>query len=114
MIFTERNFKQTLSTSIVLALISFFLQGFAFEIELTPINLLPYLFSAVCGGILAFLYLYIFPSHINHRYLTFFIPGIALLILLITTGLYSLWLIEESTLMMGFVFGRLEISKPVV
>jgi Na+/melibiose symporter-like transporter len=90
----------------------FLLRGFYSEIELNLVNLIPYLLSSVIGSTLVFLYLYIFPSQRKDKFLTFFIPGVVLMVLIITTGLSSLWLIDELILMLCFIFGGQELSTP--
>ncbi|MBT3136926.1 hypothetical protein KL866_17840 [Alteromonas sp. ALT199] len=89
----------------------FLLRGFYSEIELNLINLTPYLLSSVIGAVLAFLYIYLFPSQRKDKFLTFFIPGVILTVLIITTGLSSFWLIDELILMLCFIFGGQELSK---
>ena len=113
MLLTPKNIKSTTIMSVVMALTLFFMRGFYSEVEITPINLMPYLLSASCGVVLAFLYLSLFPSQRRNSFLTFFIPGIALIIVLLLTGLANLWLLDELTFMLAFIFGGQEISKPI-
>ncbi|GHF02355.1 hypothetical protein [Thalassotalea profundi] len=111
MLITARNIKNSLIMCITMSVTLFLLRGFYDEIELTLVNLLPYLLSSVIGAALVFLYLYLFPSQRKDKFLTFFIPGIVLMVVIITTGLSSFWLIDELILMLCFVFGGQEISK---
>ena len=96
-----------------MAITFFFLNGFFSEIELTLINLIPYLVSGSLGLALVFLYLYSFPSQKKGKFLTFFIPGIIFLVVLIKSGLSNFWIIDESMFLMSFIFGGQEVSKPV-
>ena len=113
MLLTPKNIKSTTIVSIVMALTLFFMRGFYSEVEITPINIIPYLLSAFCGVVFAFLYLSLFPGQRKNSFLTFFIPGAALLTVLLLTGLADLWLIEEFMFMLAFIFGGQEISKPI-
>lgn len=90
----------------------FLFRGFFSEIELNIVNLIPFLLSSVIGATLAFLYLYLFPSQRKYKFLTFFIPGVVLEVLIITTGLSNFWLIDELILMLCFIIGGQELSKP--
>lgn len=110
---TPKNIKSTIMMSVVMALTLFFTRSFYLEVKISPINLMPYLLSAFCGVVLAFLYLSLFPSQRKNSFLTFFIPGIALIIVLFLTGFANLWLIDELMFMLAFIFGGQEISKPI-
>lgn len=112
MLLTYKNIRNVLVMAFVMALTIFAMRGFQSETELTLINLVPYLFSSFCGAILVFLYLYLFPSQRKDNFLTFLIPGIALLTLLLSTGVADLWLIDDLMLFLVFVFGGQEVSKP--
>jgi len=96
---------------VVMAVAMFLFRGFSSEIELTLINLIPYLLSAISGVALVFLYLYLFPSQRKNSFLTFFIPGIVFTLTLILTGLADFWLIEELIFALGFIFGGQELSN---
>lgn len=111
MLLTARNIKTTLLMCVVMAITLFFMRGFYSEIELTPINLVPFLFSALLGVALVFLYLYIFPSQRNHKFITLLIPGTVLMVILLTTGLSDLWLIDELMVMLIFIFAGLEVQS---
>lgn len=113
MLLTPKNIKSTIIMSVVTALTLFFMRGFYSEVEITPINLVPYLLSAFCGVILAFLYLFLFPSQRKDSFLTFLIPGFALIVVLLLTGLANLWLIDELAFMLAFILGGQEVSKPI-
>lgn len=113
MLLTPKNIKSTTIMSVVMALTLFFMRGFYSEVEITPINFMPYLVSAFCGIVLVFLYLSLFPSQRKNSFLTFFLPSIALIVLLLLTGLANLWLLDELTFMLAFIFGGQEISKPI-
>lgn len=112
MLLTSQNIKTTLIMCIVMALTLFFFRGFSGDVELTPINIVPYLSSAFIGLALVFLYLLVFPSQRKNKFLTFFIPGIAILFVLIFSSLANLWLIDELSLTLAFMFGGQELSKP--
>ena len=113
MLLTLKNIKSTIIISVILALTLFFMRGLYSEIEITPINLMPYLLSAFCGVALAFLYLSLFPSQRKDSFLTFLIPGFALIVILLLTGLANLWLIDELAFALAFILGGQEISKPI-
>ncbi|WP_371185453.1 hypothetical protein [Thalassotalea maritima] len=95
-----------------MAVTMFVMRAFYSEVELTPINLAPYLVSGLLGLALVFLYLYALPSQRKDRFLTFFIPGMMLLVVLIKSGLSNLWLIDELMCLISFICGGQEISKP--
>jgi len=96
-----------------MAVTLFLLRSFNSEIELTLINLIPYILSSAIGAILVFLYLYFFPSQRKDKFLTFFIPGVVLMVALIKTDLSSFWFIDELTLMMSFMFSGQQLSEPI-
>lgn len=114
MLFTFRNIKTTFIMCVVMAVTLFLFRGFYSEIELTPINLIPYLFSAFTGVALVFLYLYLFPSQRKNSLLTFFIPGMVFMVTLILSGIADFWLVEELIFSLGFIFGGQELSNTEV
>ena len=81
------------------------------KIELVPLNLIPYLFSSFLGVALMLLYLYLFPSQRKNSFLTLFIPGIVSMIALIFSGIADLWLIDELTFSLAFIFGGQKLSN---
>jgi len=111
MLITAHNIKYSLIMCITMSVTIFLLRGFSSEIELNIINFIPYLLSSVIGATLVYLYLYLFPSQRKDKFLTFFIPGVVLMVLIITTGLSGFWLIDELILMLCFIFGGQELSK---
>ena len=111
MLITTHNIKYLLIMCITMSVTIFLLRGFYSEIELNLVNFIPYLLSSIVGVALVFLYLYLFPSQRKDKFLTFFIPGVVLMVLIITTGLSSFWLIDELILMLCFIFGGQELSK---
>jgi hypothetical protein len=113
MLFSSSNIKNTLLMCITMAITLFLLRGFNSEIELTLIEFVPCILSSGIGAILVFLYLYFFPSQRKDKFITFFIPGVVLMLAIITTGLSSFWLIDELILMLSFIFGGQQLSESV-
>ena len=111
MLLTAQNIKSTSIMCITMAVTLFLMRGYYGEVEFTPINLIPYLISALFGVIVVLLYLHVFPSQRKDKFLTFFIPGIVLTIGLLQTGLADLWLIDELMFMLSFMFSGQELSK---
>ena len=95
-----------------MALTIFIMHGYInAEIELVPLNPIPYLFSSILGVTLLLLYVYLFPGQIKSSFLTLFIPGILLMIALILTGISDLWIIDEIIFSLAFIFGGDELSN---
>jgi hypothetical protein len=113
MLFSSSNIKNTLLMCITMAITLFLLRGFNSEIELTLIEFVPCILSSGIGATLVFLYLYFFPSQRKDKFITFFIPGVVLMLAIITTGLSSFWLIDELILMLSFIFGGQQLSESV-
>ena len=100
---------------VVMSLTLFTMHGYVYsKIELVPINLIPYLFSSFLGVALVLLYLFVFPSQRKNTFLTFFIPSMVFMVVLIVTGLADFWLVEELILALAFMFGGQELSKAEV
>jgi hypothetical protein len=111
MLFSVHNLKNAVLMCITMAVTLFLLRGFNSEIELTLIEFVPYILSSSIGATLVFLYLYLFPSQRKDKFITFFIPGVILMIVIITTGLSRFWLVEELILMLSFIFGGQQLSE---
>lgn len=50
-------------------------------------------------------------SQRKDKFISFFIPDFVFIILLTASGLSSLWLIDELTILMCFIFAGQEVSK---
>jgi len=100
---------------IVMSITLFVMHGYFYStIELTPLNLTPYLFSSFLGVALVLLYLFIFPSQRKNTFLTFFLPSMAFMVILIVFGVADFWLIDELILALSFIFGGQELSRSEV
>ena len=113
MLLTPKNIITLLMMCVVMSLTMFIMHGYIYsKIEPVPLNLIPYLFSSFLGVALVFIYLYLFPSQRKNSLLTFFIPGMVLVLTLIFTGVASLWFIDELILSLAFIFGGQCFSEP--
>ncbi|GGO71551.1 hypothetical protein GCM10010982_27600 [Bowmanella pacifica] len=95
-----------------MAVTLFLIRIFYQDLDVTALNLIPYLGSALAGVITVFLYLYAFPSQRKDTFLTFFIPGMVLMASIIVSGLADLWFVDELIFALAFILGGKEISKP--
>ena len=106
MLLTSENIYKLLVMCVVMSLTMFIMRGYIYtEIELGPLNLIPYLFSSFLGVTLLLLYVYLFLGQRKSSFLTLFIPGMLLMIALIFTGISDLWLIDELMFSSAFIFG---------
>jgi hypothetical protein len=96
-----------------MAVTLFLFRVYSAEVELTLIEFVPYLLSSAIGAALVFIYLYFFPSQRKDKFITFFIPGVILMVAMITTGLANFWIVDELILMLSFIFGGQQLSNSV-